>query len=381
MSELRKRFRLLDDLGVPDLERRGVSGARESERDRQRRRFLIAVVALLIGLAPTVLLARTLLRAHTADVVGGPATRAEFVFAAEVDRFYKVEHLTTGGIPQVINDSRPGQVDPAWSPDGKQIAFSGGVRGNTEPDDIYVMNADGSDLRQITSGSRVDLNATWSPDGTRIAFADLSGSLYVVDVGTRTVTQLTYYDNGAGTDEGPDQDPDWSPDGSKIVFSRNDERGIPSIFVMEVDGSSITRLTDPAPGTDTSPAWSPDGGRIAFIRTLDQNESRPDIYVMNADGTNIRQLTDHLADDGSPTWSPNGRQIAFSSDRDQPLPASKSGRPASVRDGNLIYNMRHMDLFTMDADGSNVTRLTTGGRLGYSPTGYGGPDWRPAVNP
>jgi dipeptidyl aminopeptidase/acylaminoacyl peptidase len=333
MSRLHERFRLLDQLDVPELSGRTSRPAPPYDRQSPRRRIAVAAAALLIGLAPVALMVRSFFRAD-APVVGGPTVREEFVFAARVPPgSYKIALLEAGSSPQVLNESLPGQVDPAWSSDGRRIAFSGGVTGNTEPDDIYVMNADGSGLRQVTSGPRVDLNPTWSPDGDQIAFADLLGSLYIVDVRTLAVTPLTDYHRGGEKGEGPDQDPDWSPDGSKIVFSRNDEDNIPSIFVIDADGTNLTRLTDPSPGSDIGPAWSPDGTRIAFVRRLSQNEGAPDIYVMNADGTHVTQLTDHPADDGSPTWPPDGKRIAFSSDRDHPvLGTQKAGDLRTLRE-------------------------------------------------
>jgi Tol biopolymer transport system component len=376
MSRLHERFRLLDQLEVPEFSGSSGRAARRYDRQAPRRRILVAAAALLIGLAPVALMVRTFLRADTPGAVG-QAVRDEFVFAAQVESdSYKVQRLAPGGTPVVLNDSLPQQVDPAWSSDGRQVAFSGGVRQNTEPDDIYVMNTDGSGLRQITSGPRVDLNPSWSPDGSQIAFADLLGSLYIVDVRTLAVTPLTDHGRPGEKGEGPDQNPDWSPDGSKIVFSRNDET-IPSIFVIDADGSNLTRLTDPAPGSDIGPAWSPDGTRIAFVRTLNQNEGTPDIYVMKADGTSIAQLTDDPADDGSPTWSPDGNRIAFSSDRDHPVQGHRRQQIYSEHFGGLLYDVRDMELYVMNADGTNETRQTFDAHLGYSPNGYGGPDWRP----
>jgi Tol biopolymer transport system component len=377
MSRLHERFRLLDQLEVPEFSGSSGRAGRRYDRQAPRRRILVAAAALLIGLAPIALMARSFLRANPPEA-GGQTVRDEFVFAAQVgSASYKVQRLAAGGTPAVLNDSLPQQVDPAWSPDGRQLAFSGGVRQNTEPDDIYVMNADGSGLRQITSGPKVDLNPTWSPDGHQIAFADLLGSLYIVDVRTLAVTSLTDYDRQGEKGEGPDQDPDWSPDGSQIVFSRNDEDAVPSIFVIDADGSNLTRLTDPAPGSDIGPTWSPDGTRIAFVRRLSQNEGAPDIYVMNADGTGVTQLTDDPADDGSPTWSPDANRIAFSSDRDHPVLGHRRQQFYSEHFGGLLYDLRDMELYVMNADGTNETRQTFDAHLGYSPNGYGGPDWRP----
>jgi Tol biopolymer transport system component len=224
------------------------------------------------------------------------------------------------------------------------------------------MNADGTDLRQLTSGPRVDLSPAWSPDGTRIAFSDLSGSLFVVDVATSQVTSLTTYVFTPKA-QGPDDEPTWSPDGTKIAFSRNDEEGVPSIFVMDADGSKILRLTDPDPGADVAPDWSPDGTQVVFARTWNQNHPS-DIYVVDVDGTGLRQLTTNSATDAAPAWSPDGTKIAFTSDRD--------GRPGDP------YNWDAMDLYAMNPDGTNLTRITVDAHLGYSTDGFGAVDWRPA---
>jgi len=106
--------------------------------------------------------------------------------------------------------------------------------------------------------------------------------------------------------------PDLSPDGRKIAFASTRGGGPSHIYVMNVDGSEVTRLTD-APSGDTWPVWSPDGAQIAFQSLRDGNW---EIYVMNADGSAQTNLTNHPGRDLEPSWSPEGSQIYFRTDRD-----------------------------------------------------------------
>lgn len=169
--------------------------------------------------------------------------------------------------------------DPAWSPDGSTIAFS---RDGT----IQLMDAaDGSNVRKLTDGP--DFHPTWAPDGSKLVFAR-AYHIYVVNANGTGVTQLT---------NGPDSDdtPAWSPDGTRIVFQRN-----AVISVMNADGTGVTPL---APGK--TPAWSPDGTAIGYI-TPDvsgpHNDGTDGLMVMNADGSNPRRIGRGL----TPVWSPVG---------------------------------------------------------------------------
>lgn len=147
--------------------------------------------------------------------------------------------------------------------------------------------------------------------------------------------------------------PKFSPGARMIAFysDRDADRSVPplernfEIYVMNADGSGVRRLTN-RPGWDGNPSWSPGGRRIAWESCVPNGPC--DIRVMNADGSHQRQLTDTPdAYETSATWTPDGRKILFSSDRDRDLdrPAAQRGR----------------DLYVMDGDGGNVRRLTTSG--------------------
>ena len=211
---------------------------------------------------------------------------------------------------------------------------------------ICVANADGSGVvRLMDIESGLALGPSWSPDGRRIAFTlleDLSEgppSIYVMNADGSDMTRLT----DGSTNDGI---PFWSPDGRRIAFlsSQRDET-TPGIYVMNADGSDVTRLADyddealGIPGVfHLSLAWSPDGRQMAFNSFGTGGEYALAIYVMNADGSSVRQLTDHTNYDGSPDWSPDGRRIAFTSLLDDGTSA-ESG------------------IYVMNADGSNVTQL------------------------
>lgn len=170
--------------------------------------------------------------------------------------------------------------------------------------DIYVMDADGSDLAPLTTSEfGSDGSPDWSPDGP-IAFVsnrDGNTEIYVMHADGSGQTRLT------DTPTVWEQDPVWSPDGSRIAFTSgpdasgsNDQE----ISVMDADGSDRTRLTDNA-ARDAYPAWSPDGTRIAFASNRD-GQDEDDIYVMNADGTGQTNLTDSQAYDSRPSWQEDG---------------------------------------------------------------------------
>jgi Tol biopolymer transport system component len=155
-----------------------------------------------------------------------------------------------------INLTRsPGSVDwyPAWSPDGRKIAFCSDRDGHYE---IYVMNADGSGLRRLTESSG-SCQPTWSPDGTKIAFCRdvwlspfcVARYIFVMDADGANLHQVTSGDCGQD-----DRDPCWFP-GNKIVFASN-RTGNYEIYSINSDGTSLQQLTfDPA--NDYHPAWSP----------------------------------------------------------------------------------------------------------------------------
>jgi Tol biopolymer transport system component len=208
---------------------------------------------------------------------------------------------------------------PQWSPDGRRIAFisdrhSGGRPGAPSAANLYIMNADGSDVRRISD--RYVGNFSWAPDGHRVAFVSVAG--------------LT---------------PEDSADANRWAAKRD-------IFLINDDGTGLVNLTN-SPGAENFPAWSPDGKEIAFAwrgrlgdRTLAAPPRTPaedwaDIYVMNADGGDVRRLTVNTVgvsgccEDTAPRWSPDSRWIAF----------------ISKRDGNS-------ELYKMHRDGSEQTRLT-----------------------
>jgi uncharacterized repeat protein (TIGR01451 family) len=155
-----------------------------------------------------------------------------------------------------------------------------------------------------------------APERAGAAFAGMEGKLafstnrdgdyevYVMNVDGSSPTRLTSV-------AGDDFQPEWSPDGNKLAFrSRRD--GNAEIYVMNADGSAQTRLTNDA-DFDTDAAWSPDGSKLAFVSDRDGNF---EIYVMNADGSAPTRLTDEPAADFQPEWSPDGSKLAFRSTRD-----------------------------------------------------------------
>jgi TolB protein len=259
--------------------------------------------------------------------------------------------------------------DPVWSPDGLRLAF---VRVRGGRSDIYVVNADGGGLRRLAHAisfrpapgapsSGFGANPAWSPDGRRIAFMsnrDGTDDIFVVNAdgsGLLNMTRSQGRHDRTRIWHGREHErifwfspdgPMWSPDGRRIVF--RSERDRPSalegtacrprcerdeIYVINADGSGLRRLTRNW-NYDAAPVWSPDGRKFLFVRFR-----AGDVYVMNADGSGQRNLTRSVtypfASDAAPAWSPDGRKILFVSNRD-----------------------RNGEIYVMNADGSGLRKLT-----------------------
>src|SRR5215471_9881941 len=163
-----------------------------------------------------------------------------------------------------------------------------------------------STLQRLTNNNAHDAAPSWSRDGSKIAFAsnrDGKRDIYVMDADGSNVKRLT---NNLSEDDFPR----WSPDGRKILFN-SDRDGNWEMYVMDADGSNQTRLTRNT-ADDRGGAWSPDGSLIAFASNRDNsNPYNFDIYLMNADGSNPKKIVDDPEYDSDPSWSPDGSKILF----------------------------------------------------------------------
>ena len=204
-------------------------------------------------------------------------------------------------------------VEPAQSPDGRRIAFTSYRDfGNYE---IYAMDADGGRPENLTIHPAYDVNPAWSPDGGRIAFiSDRNGEvelrpwrnntdIYVMDAAGSGVEQVTSDPLSRSAEH-----PAWSPDGSSIAFNKFSDH-FSGIFVLELSSREVRLLTDEE-GLAWGPSWSPDGRWIAYVETVEYEESH--VWKIPASGGEARQLTvGRFFRRGPPRWSPDGARIVL----------------------------------------------------------------------
>ena len=236
--------------------------------------------------------------------------------------------------------------DPTLSPDGKQMIFIKLLEGHEQ---LFIADSDGRHERQLTRDASDKEDPAWSPDGRRLAYVLIGprNSMHVMNIdgsGDRIVTPAS---------QSPIH-PEWMPDGRSILYCTDDDLHPPqknSAEIYRVDLTTGRIATLISGGVNTYPVPSPDGTRIAFRKMLDTNS---EVFVANSDGSGIKNLTNHPTFDGWPAWSPDGKRIAFAGNRngvyqvfvmnadgsDVRLVANTEGRATAPKwspDGRSIY--------------------------------------------
>ncbi len=233
------------------------------------------------------------------------------------------------GVANLTQGANGDDYSPRWSPDGKYIAFVSERNYTTSGADVFVMEADGR------NPTLVDVKAdgpSWSPDSAKLAYGTYKSGRFQIHVANR---------DGSGSvnitmSNFPDAAPGWSPDGSAIVFESVRGSFGTAIFVMSPDGQNQLPLA-PSLQVTNHPAWSRDGKRIAFNGAITIDDET-DVYLINANRTGLVNVTPGVvAEDSGATWSPDGKQLAITSKRDG----------------------MNNELYRVNDDGTGPLRLTT----------------------
>jgi len=248
----------------------------------------------------------------------GPPPSGKIVFACYIKQIDQICLMNADGTDRrQLTDFQATAFYPSPSSGGDTIYFVSKQSGGF---DIYSMDINGQKLERLTNGIGSLYAPELSPSGERIVFTNNGNGLWVMKPDGKNPHPISDRD---------DIDPSWSPDGSMIAFASS-RAGGRQLFIMDADGSNVQQVTN-LNNMGGRSTWSPDGTRLAFYRGSSGDHN---IYVINVDGTGLVQLTNG-GDNLGPSWSPDGNWIAFT----------------SFRDGNN-------EIYILHPDGTGLTRLT-----------------------
>ena len=277
---------------------------------------------------------------------GAPGGRIAFVSFRDGQQEIYVMNADGSGLTNLTQDPAV-DFDPDWSPDGRRLVFASDRDG---PLSLYSMAADGGDVQLLAEGVS-GISPKWSPDGSRIAYSR-GGTLVVMEVDggeARVVLEGTAGRPGVPCSAGGILG-DWSPDGQRLAYyTASIQQEKTELCTVEVEGSKVEVVLDEPAGFHAEPNWSADGSRLTY-RSI--REGVHAVYALDLATGEETRLTELDTLNAEPAWSPDGGWITFVSDRD----AEES------------------DIYVMSADGSDVRRLTT------DPAKDSFPTWAPAAD-
>jgi TolB protein len=275
-----------------------------------------------------------------------PVFETKIAFVSDRDGNHEIYMMDYDGANQTrLTFNKVDDISPAFSPDGKMIAYTS-----------YQSLTAGLYILQVYEGRRIAVSTkgissapAWSPDGKKLAFSstrDQDGNMeiYIADIDEDSLKRGSFRIKRLTFNQGTDTAPSWSPTGRQIVFV-SDRGGTPQIYTMDAEGSNVQRASFGGSTHCDSPAWSPVGDRIVFVARV---ENIFDLYLLDLHTQQISKLTELTGSNAmneSPAWSPDGRHIVFKSNM-------KGG----------------LQIFTVDYDGANVRQLTFKGQNTW-------PDW------
>ena len=277
----------------------------------------VAVVLLILGIGYHDSNPFGLPSSSEGDIATKAPKTGKVVFSSNRDGNWDIWRMNPDG-SDPVNLTRDVASDyhPAWSPTGEQILFVSFREKGKEPS-LYLMDADGNNIKKVLDNWYSRSPATWAPDGKRIASVR-DGVLYIITLDDKSAVSV------AETGFGSIGDPAWSPDGTEIAFIylwRKQGYELRLLDVQTLKQTVILAQLETYP-VKSYPAWSPDGKQIAFVLhkwrailnfTDAANwQDEETIYIINRDGSNLRQLVSEKGPDAlHPTWSPHGDEIIY----------------------------------------------------------------------
>jgi TolB protein len=304
-----------------------------------RRLDLIIVAVLIVSATIVGLGAYGIIRAVRAS--GPPVLSYRIAYSSTRNGQQNIYVLNRDASEDTVASGGPLNTDPAWSPDGKSLAFAR---------DGAIWVRDDAGTRQVSDNGAAS-TPRWSPNGLQIAYSNIVdrtpnlGSLWLMNADGQN--QRPIFDSSDPNASPPDCFGEfvgsWYSAGDRILYRGSRPDGTIAICSAKTDGTDVRTIVMESSSTilDFAPTLSPDGTKIAFVSNRD---GRSQVYIANADGSDPHKLIADTSRDGDPAWSPDGLSIAFTSDRDG-----------------------HPHVYMAHPDGSGLTQLTAGDGADQNP--------------